>query len=76
MMKREIECREGRLGSAVQGNQRASSSSSLIDHDVAAGVGGHEADHHLARERPVLAADVADVRDVHAGLFLDLARHA
>src|SRR5207248_953549 len=43
--------------------------------DLAAGVGRDEADHELARERPVLAADVADVLHVHADLFLHLARH-
>src|SRR5207302_941770 len=47
-----------------------------VDDEVAAGVGGDEADHHLARERPVLAADVADVLHVDADLLLDLARDA
>jgi hypothetical protein len=47
-----------------------------VDDDITAGVGGDEADHHLAREGPVLAADVVDVLHVHADLFLDLARHA
>src|SRR5262245_11346560 len=47
-----------------------------IDLDVAACVGGEEADHELAREGPVLAPDVGDVLHVHADLFLDLTRHA
>src|SRR5262249_43542320 len=46
-----------------------------IDRDVAADVARDEADHELAGERPVLAADVLDVVDVDADLFLDLAPH-
>src|SRR3989442_2223182 len=46
-----------------------------IDLDLAARVGGDEADHELAREGPVLAADVRDVRHVDSDLFLHLARH-
>ncbi len=76
MMKREMEWRRGQAGQRVAGEPARVLQLVLIDHHVAAGVGGHEADHHLARERPVLAADVADVRHVDAGLFLDLARHA
>src|SRR5215468_5624915 len=45
-----------------------------VDDEIAAGIGGDETDHHLAREGPVLAADVADVLHVDADLFLDLAR--
>src|SRR5262249_22777097 len=44
--------------------------------DLAARVGGDEADHQLAREGPVLAADIGDVLHVDADLFLHLARHA
>src|SRR5215510_8982712 len=44
--------------------------------DIAARVGGDEADHQLAWEGPVLAADVGDVLHVDTDLFLHLARHA
>src|SRR2546425_11500886 len=44
--------------------------------DLAAGVGGDEADHQLAREGPVLAPDVPDVLHVDADLFLHLTRDA
>ena len=47
-----------------------------VDGDLAARVARHEADHDLARERPVLAPHVLDVLDVDADLFLHLARHA
>src|SRR2546428_8626107 len=43
-----------------------------VDLDLAARVGGDEADHELAREGPVLAPDVRDVLHVHADLFLHL----
>src|SRR5438128_8774706 len=45
-----------------------------IDGDLAAGVGRDEAHHELARERPVLAADVPDVLHVDADLFPHLPR--
>src|SRR5438309_5038155 len=44
-----------------------------LDPHLATGVGGDEADHELAREGPVLAPDVAEVRHVHADLLLHLA---
>src|SRR5262244_3595008 len=44
-----------------------------VDDEITAGICRDEADHHLARERPILAADVADVLDVDADLLLDLA---
>src|SRR4029450_4595469 len=41
-----------------------------VDLDVAARVGGDEADHELAREGPVLAPDGGDVLSLHPDLFL------
>src|SRR5262249_58864501 len=45
-----------------------------VDDEIAPRIGRDEADHHLAREGPVLAADVTNVLHVDADLFLDLAR--
>src|SRR5262249_45368968 len=45
----------------------------LVDRDRSARIAGDEADHQLAREGPVLAPDVLDVRHVDAHLLLDLA---
>src|SRR5882672_5052776 len=47
-----------------------------VDDEVAAGVGGDEADHHLAREGPVLAADVAYLSHIHADPHFEPARNA
>src|SRR5262249_43232179 len=47
-----------------------------IDRDLAARVARHEPHHQLARERPVLTADVANVRHVEADLLLHLSRDA
>src|SRR5712691_1713786 len=44
-----------------------------VDGDLAARVLRDEADHELAREGPVLAADVLDLLHVHADFFLHLA---
>src|SRR5207249_10854012 len=44
-----------------------------VELDLAAGVPRHEADHELARERPVLTSRVAEVRHLHADLLADLA---
>src|SRR5262245_2067601 len=46
-----------------------------VDGDLAARVLGDEAHHELARERPVLAADVLDVLHVDADFLLHLALH-
>src|SRR5262249_6619384 len=45
-----------------------------VDADLAGGVAGGEADHELVRERPGLAAEVAQVADLDPRFLVDLAR--
>src|SRR5262245_17560846 len=75
----EDEAGDGVAGGAHGELARAASACVLelltINCDVSADVARDEADHELAGKRPVLAADVLDVVDVNADLFLDLTPH-
>ena len=72
---RAMEMPGGIIGSASRRYHWASAISVGSQHDVAADVAGPEADHQAVRERPRLAALVADVGDVEADLLAHLADH-
>src|SRR5215469_5928850 len=63
----------GTIGELIAGKPARVLELGTVHAHLAAGVAGHEAEHDLAREGPVLAAHVPDVLHVHADLFLDLA---
>src|SRR5262245_26348829 len=46
-----------------------------VHHEISPGVAGHEADHELARKRPVLAPHIADVGDLDPDLLPHLPMH-
>src|SRR3984893_14303418 len=65
----------GTIGELIAGKPPRVLELRAVHAHLAAGIVGHEAQHDLARKRPVLGAHVADVLHVDAELFLELAGH-
>ena len=63
------------VGQLVGGEPAGLQNLLAVHPDLALGVAGGEADHQRIRKRPGLAAKIADILDLDAGLFPHLPGH-